>query len=47
MGRTKMHERVIERTHDIVATHQPAAISAETEAVIEKVLAEAEARVNS
>ncbi len=47
MGRTKMHERVIERTHDILATHQPAPVKAETEAVIEKVLAEAEARVNS
>ena len=45
MGKTTMKERVIARTRDILATHQPSPIKPETEAVIQQVLDEAEERV--
>ncbi|RME48681.1 MAG: trimethylamine methyltransferase [Caldilineae bacterium] len=44
-GRTTMRQRVIERTREIIATHQPAPIKPETERAIEAVLAAAEERV--
>jgi trimethylamine--corrinoid protein Co-methyltransferase len=45
MGKTTMKERVIARTRDILATHQPSPIKPETEAAIKQVLNEAEERV--
>jgi trimethylamine---corrinoid protein Co-methyltransferase len=45
MGRTTMRERVIARTHDILAVHHPAPLKTETEEVIKRVLADAEERV--
>jgi trimethylamine--corrinoid protein Co-methyltransferase len=45
MGKTTMKDRSVARVRDILATHQPSAIKPETQAVIEKVLAEAEDRV--
>jgi trimethylamine--corrinoid protein Co-methyltransferase len=45
MGKTTMKDRTVARVHDILASHRPSAIKPETERVIEKVLAEAEARV--
>lgn len=47
MGQTTMKERVIARTRDILATHQPSAIKPQTEEMIQKVLAEAEERVQA
>jgi trimethylamine--corrinoid protein Co-methyltransferase len=44
-GEKTMKDRTIARVRDILATHQPSSISAETEKVVEKVLAEAEDRV--
>jgi trimethylamine--corrinoid protein Co-methyltransferase len=45
MGRTTLRERAIARVHDILASHQPSPIKAETERVIREVLAAAEERV--
>jgi trimethylamine--corrinoid protein Co-methyltransferase len=45
MGRTTMRDRVITRVQDILATHQPSPIKPETEKVIQRVLEEAEERV--
>jgi trimethylamine--corrinoid protein Co-methyltransferase len=45
MGKTSFKERTVARVRDILATHQPSPIKPETEAAIEKVLAEAEERV--
>jgi trimethylamine--corrinoid protein Co-methyltransferase len=45
MGKTTMRERVIARTHDILATHQPSPVKPETKHAIEQILAEAEERV--
>ena len=45
LGRTTMRERVIARTHEILASHQSAPIKPETEQAIAEVLAAAEARV--
>ncbi len=45
LGRTTMRERVIARTHEMLATHQPSPIKPETEQAITDVLAAAEARV--
>lgn len=47
MGSSRMRDRVIAYTNDILATHQPAPIKPETEQVIEQVLAEAEERVRN
>ena len=47
MGQTTMKERVIARTRDILATHRPSPIKPETEEAIQKVLAEAEERVQA
>jgi trimethylamine--corrinoid protein Co-methyltransferase len=47
MGKTTMRERVIGRTRDILATHQPSPIKPQTEQAIQKVLAEAEERVQA
>jgi trimethylamine--corrinoid protein Co-methyltransferase len=45
MGSQTMRDRVIARTHDILATHTPSPVKPETEAAIEAVLAAAEERV--
>lgn len=45
MGKQTMSDRVIARVQDILATHAPSPIKAETEKVIEEVLASAEDRV--
>jgi trimethylamine---corrinoid protein Co-methyltransferase len=45
MGSTTMKDRTVARVRDILASHQPSPIKPETEQVIEKALAEAEARV--
>ncbi len=45
MGRSTMRERVIERTHDILSTHQPSPIKPETEKAIQQALFAAEERV--
>jgi trimethylamine--corrinoid protein Co-methyltransferase len=45
MGKTTMRERVIARTRELLATHQPSHIKPETEAAIQQVLEEAEERV--
>jgi trimethylamine--corrinoid protein Co-methyltransferase len=45
MGKTSFKERTVARVRDILASHQPSPIKAETATVIEKVLAEAEERV--
>jgi trimethylamine--corrinoid protein Co-methyltransferase len=45
MGKTTMRERVIARTRELLATHQPAPVKPETEAAIQQVLEEAEERV--
>ncbi len=47
MGRTTLKDRTIARVHDILVTHNPSSIKPETEQVIRKVLAEAEARVRA
>ncbi len=44
-GGTSMRERVIDRTREIIATHQPAPVKPETEQAIQAVLDAAEARV--
>ena len=45
MGRTTMGERVVNRVHEILATHQPSSVKPETMQAIEKVMADAEDRV--
>jgi trimethylamine:corrinoid methyltransferase-like protein len=45
MGKTTMRDRVIARTQEILATHQPSPIKPETQEAIQRVLAEAEERV--
>lgn len=45
LGRTPMRQRVIDRVHDILATHRPSPIKPETEKVIREVLEAAEDRV--
>ena len=45
MGRSTMGERVVNRVHEILDTHQPSAVKSETMQAIEDVLASAEARV--
>jgi trimethylamine--corrinoid protein Co-methyltransferase len=45
MGKQTMGERVVARVQDILATHEPTSIKAETEEVIQKELAKAEERV--
>ncbi len=45
MGKQRMSDRVIARVEEVLATHEPSPISAETEKAIEKALAEAEERV--
>ncbi len=45
MGRTTMRDRVISRVQDILATHQPSSIKAETKQAIQVVLEAAEVRV--
>jgi trimethylamine---corrinoid protein Co-methyltransferase len=45
MGSLPMRDRVVARTHDILATHTPAPVKPETKAAIETVLAAAEERV--
>jgi trimethylamine--corrinoid protein Co-methyltransferase len=47
MGKTTMKDRVIARTRDILATHQPSPIKPETETAIQQVLEEAEERVKA
>jgi hypothetical protein len=42
-----MKDRVIARTRDILATHQPSPIKPETETAIQQVLEEAEERVKA
>jgi trimethylamine--corrinoid protein Co-methyltransferase len=45
MGKTTMRERVIARTHEILSSHTPSSVKAETEQAIADVLAAAEERV--
>jgi trimethylamine--corrinoid protein Co-methyltransferase len=45
MGETRMRDRVVARTHEILATHQPASVKPETERMIAAVLEAAEMRV--
>ena len=45
MGQTRMRDRVVARTHEILATHEPLPVKAETENAIQAVLEAAEARV--
>jgi len=45
MGRTTMGERVVNRVHEILATHQPSSVKPETLQAIEDVMADAEERV--
>ncbi|KAA3661873.1 MAG: trimethylamine methyltransferase, partial [Chloroflexi bacterium] len=45
MGSTTMRDRVIARTHDIMATHSPSSVKPETEKAVADVLAAAEERV--
>jgi trimethylamine--corrinoid protein Co-methyltransferase len=45
MGSQRMSDRVIARVEDVLATHKPSPIKAETEETIKRVLAEAEERV--
>jgi trimethylamine--corrinoid protein Co-methyltransferase len=45
MGKTTMRERVIARVREIIATHQPSPVSAETQEAIQAVLEAAEERV--
>ena len=47
MGRTTMKDRTVDRVRDILASHEPSPISAETERVIKEVLEEAEDRVRA
>ncbi len=47
MGRPTMRERVIERTQDILATHETVPVKPETEQAIEEVMAAAEERVKN
>ena len=42
MGETTLKDRTVSRVHDILATHQPSPIKAETQKVIQQVLEEAE-----
>ena len=44
MGRTTLKDRTVVRVNDILVTHQPSAIKPETQALIEQLLVEAEAR---
>ena len=44
-GKTKMRDRVIERTRDILSSHKPSAIKPDTQKAIKEVLKAAEARV--
>ncbi len=44
-GKTRMRDRVIERTRDILSSHQPSAIQPQTEKAIQEVLQAAEERV--
>jgi trimethylamine--corrinoid protein Co-methyltransferase len=45
MGRSTMRDRVIERAHQLLATHEPSPIKPETKEAIARVLAAAEERV--
>ena len=45
MGSLPMRDRVVARVHEILETHQPPALKKETLDTIERVLADAEARV--
>jgi trimethylamine--corrinoid protein Co-methyltransferase len=45
MGKTTMRDRVIARTQEILASHQPSPVKPVTEEAIQQVLAEAEERV--
>ena len=45
MGRLTMRDRVIDKTKEILSTHEPAPVKPETEKVIQEVLAAAEERV--
>lgn len=45
MGRQTMRDRVIDKTREILGTHEPVPVKAATEQVIEQVLAAAEERV--
>ncbi len=45
MGKKTMKDRTVARVQEILSTHKPSSIKPETEEAIEKVLAEAEARV--
>jgi trimethylamine--corrinoid protein Co-methyltransferase len=44
-GKTKMRDRVVERTRDILSSHKPSAIKPDTQKAIKEVLEAAEARV--
>jgi trimethylamine--corrinoid protein Co-methyltransferase len=44
-GKTKMRDRVIERTRDLLSSHTPSAIKPDTQKAIKEVLKAAEARV--
>jgi trimethylamine--corrinoid protein Co-methyltransferase len=44
-GKTRMRDRVVERTRDILSSHKPSAIKPDTQKAIEEILAAAEARV--
>jgi trimethylamine--corrinoid protein Co-methyltransferase len=45
LGRLTMRDRVIDKTKEILSTHEPAPVKPETEKVIQEVLAAAEERV--
>ena len=45
MGRSTMRDRVIERAHHLLATHEPSPVKPETRETIKRVLAAAEERV--
>ncbi len=44
-GKTKMRDRVIERTRDLLSSHKPSAIKSETQKAIKEIMKAAEARV--
>jgi trimethylamine--corrinoid protein Co-methyltransferase len=44
-GKTKMRDRVIERTREILGSHKPSAIKSETQKAIKEIMKAAEARV--
>ena len=46
-GKTRMRDRVIERTRDILSSHQPSAIKPQTQTAIKEVLEAAEDRVKN